>query len=162
MEASVATNGLEIRPMQPRDAERVAELALELGYKRSAEQVSHWIEELEAAQREQAAFVACAGGEAIGWIEVAMERRLQYEPYALIGGLVVKDGFRGHGVGKRLCEEAERWGRACGCRIIRVTSRSTREDTHRFYERDGYRRIKMSVVFEKPLAGNSLHPSKND
>jgi len=140
----------------------VAELALELGYKRSAEQVSHWIEELEAAQREQAAFVACAGGEAIGWIEVAMERRLQYEPYALIGGLVVKDGFRGHGVGKRLCEEAERWGRDSGCRIIRVTSRSTRKDTHRFYEHDGYRRIKMSVVFEKPLAGNSLHPSKND
>ena len=89
-----------------------------------------------------------------------MERRLQYEPYALIGGLVVKEGFRGHGVGKRLCEEAERWGRDCGCRIIRVTSRSTREDTHRFYERDGYRRIKMSVVFEKPLAGNSPHPSK--
>jgi hypothetical protein len=32
-----------------------------------------------------------------------------------------------------------------------VTSRSTREDAHRFYLRDGYERIKTSAVFEKVL-----------
>jgi len=32
---------------------------------------------------------------------------------------------------------------------MRVTSRSTRLDAHRFYLRDGYRALKTSQVFEK-------------
>jgi len=146
-----------IRAIAVEDAGAVTELVRQLGYERPASEVRRWIEELGKTRREQAAFVACAADEVIGWIEVSMERRLQTEPFAMIGGLVVKDGFRGSGVGKRLCEKAERWGRDCGSRTIRVTSRSTREATHRFYERDGYQRVKMSVVFEKPLAGTPTH-----
>ena len=38
-----------------------------------------------------------------------------------------------------------------GIAIVRVTSRSTRADAHRFYLRDGYTEIKMSKVFEKHI-----------
>jgi GNAT superfamily N-acetyltransferase len=69
----------------------------------------------------------------------------------MIGGLVVKQGVRGQRIGKRLCEEAEAWSRERGVSVVRVTSRSTRDDAHRFYLRDGYTDVKTSRVFEKVL-----------
>ena len=120
-----------------------------LGYRRPVEAVLHWIETLSAKEEGQAAFVACLRGEVVGWIEVSIERRLQTAPFALIGGLVVKDGVRGLGIGRRLCEQAEAWTWQRQMDTLRVTSRSAREDAHRFYLRDGYREVKTSLVFEK-------------
>jgi len=138
-----------VRRMERGDAGAVVELIEQLGYRRSAEDVLAWI---QAVQPEtQAAFVACVGDEIVGWIEVSLERRLQNAPFALIGGLVVRNGMRGMGIGRRLCEEAERWCVERGASTIRVTSRSTREDAHRFYLRDGYGLVKTSLVFEKQL-----------
>jgi GNAT superfamily N-acetyltransferase len=97
-------------------------------------------------------FVACVGDAVVGWVDVAITLRLQSQPFALIGGLVVKEGLRGQRIGKRLCEEAEAWSRAQGVGVIRVTSRSTREDAHRFYLRNGYTDVKTSRVFEKKLS----------
>ena len=98
-------------------------------------------------------FVACIAKDArlVGWIEVAITNHLQSGPFVLIGGLVVQDGLRGLGIGTRLCEEAETWAQTMGISIVRVTSRSTRTDAHRFYLRDGYTEIKTSKVFEKLL-----------
>lgn len=76
---------------------------------------------------------------------------LQSKPFALIGGLVVKDGMRGMRIGKKLCEQAEAWAREQGVQTVRVTSRSTRQDAHRFYLREGYSDVKTSRVFEKIL-----------
>jgi GNAT superfamily N-acetyltransferase len=136
--------------MEMADAVAAAELARQLGYERTVEQVRAWIDGLRG-RTEQAAFVAESGGEVVGWVEVSLERRLQSEIFGLIGGLVVKDGLRGRGTGRRLCARAEEWSREQGAKKIRVTSRSTREAAHRFYLRDGYRETKLSTVFEKVL-----------
>ena len=69
----------------------------------------------------------------------------------LIGGLVVQDGLGGLWISSRLCEEAEAWTRAQGISVLRVTSRSTRSDAHRFNLRDGYTEVKTSKIFEKRL-----------
>ena len=76
----------------------------------------------------------------------------------MIGGLVVSDRVRSRGIGRRLCERAEEWTRDQGLETLRVTSRSTREDAHRFYLRDGYREVKTSLVFEKPLTPETERP----
>lgn len=136
--------------MRETDAEAVAELTTQLGYGRNAEETRAWIRETSGGA-EQAAFVACVEGEVAGWIEVSVERRLQSEPFAMIGGLVVKDGERGRGIGRLLCQRAETWALALGLDKVRVTSRSTREGAHRFYLRDGYDLVKTSLVFEKKL-----------
>lgn len=149
--AKRGVSALVVRVLEAGDAEAVVELTGQLGYERSKAEVEKWIEGLDERAGTQTAFVACVGDEIAGWIEVSMERRLQTAPFALIGGLVVKDGMRGAGIGRRLCEEAERWSVGRGARVIRVTSRSTREDAHRFYQRDGYAMVKTSVVFEKKL-----------
>jgi len=144
-------NHLEIavRLIEPRDASAVSSLIQELGYKRSPQSVSEWIAGLGASGKE-AAFVACAGTEIVGWIEVSVQRRLQSAPFALIGGLVVKESFRGQGIGRRLCRHAEAWSWRQSIEKVRVTSRSSRADAHRFYTRDGYQTVKTSLVFEKP------------
>lgn len=140
---------LTIRPMEPGDAEAVAELTAQLGYERGVEDTRAWIAESGALAERQAAFVACLDGTVAGWIEVSIERRLQSAPFALIGGLVVDERIRGRGIGLRLLRQAEEWAWARGLDAVRVTSRSTRERAHQFYLRDGYESVKMSMVFEK-------------
>lgn len=132
-----------------RDTAEVAILVSQLGYQRNEAEVAQWIEAVQSRRDEQVAFVACLGNQVIGWIEICIEYRLQSAPYALIGGLVVKDGFRNHRVGLRLCERAERWTWEHGLTTLRVTSRSTRIDAHRFYLKNGYAQTKFSHVFEK-------------
>lgn len=149
-DGSQSDNRANIRRIREEDAETVAELVAQLGYQRTPEQVRCWVRDLESWP-EQATFVAELNGEVVAWIDVSLERRLQSEVFGLIGGLVVRDGLRGSGIGRRLCEQAEDWSRQHGAKKIRVTSRSTREAAHRFYLRDGYRQTKISMVFEKPL-----------
>jgi GNAT superfamily N-acetyltransferase len=144
-----------LRLIEPRDATEVALLAEQLGYTRSAEEIQVWIQDLAPGLGShadlQAAFVACLGDEVVGWVAVSIERHLQSEPHVLIGGLVVKEGIRGKGIGRRLCQHAEQWGRSRGVKKVRVTSRSTRPDAHRFYLQDGYEQVKTSLVFDKLL-----------
>ena len=145
---------LTIRRVKLADAEAVAALSGQLGYEASPEDLRQRISKLADCEDNQAVFVACMTGKdarLVGWIDVAITYHLQSEPFVLIGGLVVQDGLRGLGIGKRLCEEAEAWTRTRGISIVRVTSRSTRPDAHRFYLRDGYTEIKTSKVFEKLL-----------
>ena len=140
---------LVTRPIEPRDAPAVCALIQQLGYERPSDEVADWIESLGKHAQSQAAFVAELANEVIGWIEISIQHRLQSAPYTLVGGLVVKEGFRNQRVGLRLCEQAETWSWQRGVSVIRVTSRSTRVDAHRFYENNGYRLTKVSQIFEK-------------
>ena len=140
---------LLIRAIEPRDAAEVCILTHQLGYERSVDEIARWIDSLDDRLSMQAAFVAELRDEVVGWIEISVEHRLQSAAYALIGGLVVKDGFRNQKIGLRLCERAESWSWELGVAAVRVTSRSTRLDAHRFYENNGYHRVKVSAIFEK-------------
>ena len=140
---------LSIRTMEPRDADEVSVLIEQLGYERDADEARQWIEWMQTRRDRQIAFVACLGEQVIGWIEVFIEYRLQSPPFALIGGLVVKEGYRNQQVGLRLCEQAEKWTWEQGLTVLRVTSRSSRTGAHRFYLKNGYTATKVSQVFEK-------------
>jgi len=151
MSASEPNHDIQLRRIETGDATAVAALCAELGYQRFADEISDWITSLHVIGAERTAFVACSSG-VVGWIEISIARHLQSEPYALIGGLVVKQEVRSRGVGRLLCAQAEEWAREIGVSTIRVTSRHTRADAHRFYLRDGYAQLKTSLVFSKSLA----------
>ncbi len=142
---------MKIRTIAVEDSGVVAVLTRQLGYERSAAQIAEWIGALAGREHEQQAFVACMGDEVVGWIEVELQRHLQSDEFALIGGLVVKDGLRGAGIGRQLCRHAEKWAADKGVKLMRVTSRSTSERAHQFYLSDGYKQVKISCVFEKRL-----------
>jgi len=152
--ATTASNPrvLTVRTVEATDAASVAELCGQLGYPATTAAIEERIAWLLRCGDAQVALVACVDLRVVGWIEAIVERHLQSPPFALITGLVVLDGMRGLGVGRRLCEEVERWSREKRLSVVRVTSRSTREAAHRFYLRDGYRQVKTSVVFEKILS----------
>jgi GNAT superfamily N-acetyltransferase len=144
------SSSVSIRRLTVDDAEAAAALSGELGYPSPPEDLRERIEELSHTA-DRVAFAAVIDGQIVGWIDAAMERHLQYAASAVIGGLVVREDMRGMGVGRRLCVEVEAWARSKSVPIVRVRSQIKREDAHRFYLRDGYRKVKTSLVFEKPV-----------
>lgn len=150
MRADENHNKLVLRQLVADDASAVAELSGQLGYPGTIEELRGRIETM-ARSEDRVAIAALRDAELLGWIDAAVERHLQAEDTVVIGGLVVRESARGGGVGKRLCEEVERWARGHGFRRVRVRSQIKREDAHRFYLRDGYRQVKTSLVFEKDL-----------
>ena len=100
---------------------------------------------------DHALFVAESDGRLAGWLQVSFPRIFETPASAEIAGLVVDENRRGAGIGPLLLAAAEGWARNRGCRAIRVRSNVVRERAHRFYEREGYGRMKTEQVFEKPL-----------
>jgi GNAT superfamily N-acetyltransferase len=127
-------------------------LTAELGYERTPGEIRAWIHQRRS---DQVAFVARFNGEVVGWIEAAVEHRVQSPPYVLIGGLVVSQQVRGGGIGRQLCGRVEAWSSDRGVNTVRVTSRSTRAEAHRFYLQNGYETVKTSMVFEKRVRNNN-------
>jgi GNAT superfamily N-acetyltransferase len=149
--ATTATNAPVIRPVEISDARLVAELSGQLGYEATEEQMRQRVARLAGREDRHIVLVACVDGSVVAWIEAALEDHLQSEPFAIITGLVVGDGTRSSGIGKLLCQSVEQWAREQGVKVLRVTSRSTRERAHQFYLRDGFSIVKTSLVFEKKL-----------
>jgi GNAT superfamily N-acetyltransferase len=140
---------VSLRSAQPADIAQITWLTRQLGYERTSEQIAASLNRINIRPDIQAVFVAETGGRVVGWIEVSLQLRLQSPPFALIGGFIVSDEMRGRGIGRQLCEAAEQWSWERGVQMLRVTSRSTRTDAHRFYLRAGFRQTKTSHVFEK-------------
>jgi GNAT superfamily N-acetyltransferase len=134
------------------DVPALAELAGELGYPSSAEQVGERFRRLLDHPELHGVFVAeGADGVAAAWVHVFVSLRLESEPFAEIGGLVVGAASRGGGVGVAMVRCAEAWARGRGLARLRVRSNVIRERAHRFYERVGFARLKEQVVLVKEL-----------
>ncbi len=142
---------LSFRQLTSDDSAAAAELSSQLGYPNSPDDLRQRIEETSRSA-DRVAFAAVLDGQIVGWIDAAIERHLQSSACAVIGGLVVRDDARGLGIGRRLCLEVEDWARSQSIPVVRVRSQIKREDAHRFYLRDGYSKVKTSLVFEKRLS----------
>ena len=143
-------DSLRIRTIVPEDAEAAAELSAQLGYVCDTTEMRTRIDRLTLLPH-RAVFVAELEGTIAGWVDASLECHLQSEDVVVIGGLVVKDGIRGHGIGWQLCQAVEAWGRDLGVKKIRVRSQIKRSEAHRFYLQRGYEQVKTSAVFEKSL-----------
>jgi GNAT superfamily N-acetyltransferase len=147
---SQGNNLLSVRRLEVNDAEAAAELCSQLGYPSSPADLCKRIEE-RSRSTDSVAFAAVLDGQVVGWIDAFIEHHLQGSASVVIGGLVVRDGMRGMGIGKHLCLEIEDWARTKSIPLVRVRSQIKREDAHRFYLRDGYQKVKTSLVFEKTV-----------
>ena len=139
---------MNVRQAIASDAAALAALSTQLGYPAQPEEAA---ERLSALGPGDAVLVAEDGGAVLGWIHVCGIRFFQSAPVAEIGGLVVDEAARGRGVGRLLLEAAVRWAAEQGYGKLRVRSNVIREDAHRFYEREGFRRVKTQAVFDRRL-----------
>jgi GNAT superfamily N-acetyltransferase len=144
-------NEIVIRPATPDDAAAIGRLAAQLGYTVLESDVNRRLAEL-VRQTDHEVYVAAAPGkEMVGWIHLYIDHSLLHGPLVALGGIVVDEAYRGKGIGHRLMEQAETWGRARGCTAVYLKSNVIRHEAHAFYESMGYRNVKTQYAFRKAL-----------
>jgi GNAT superfamily N-acetyltransferase len=140
-----------VRLAQPRDSDRIADLAGQLGYPSTGEEVRKRLSQMQGA-RQYAVFVAeHPVGQIAGWIGLYVFRAVELEAAAEISGLIVDEDVRSGGIGKMLIDAAEEWARRAGCHVISVRSNDKRDRAHRFYTSNGYAHVKTQKEFRKKL-----------
>lgn len=142
---------VRIRTMRLEDSAAVAELATQLGYPSTAEQIERRFATIREAPDAQVWVAENAEGAVVGWLHLYGTRQIESEPYAEIGGLVVEETARGRGIGRALMETAEASARERGYAVVRVRSNVIRTQTHEFYKGLGYEVVKSQVRFRKKL-----------
>ncbi len=148
--ASIAFVG-KIRPAQPLDHARIAELAGQLNYPSTADEIERRLHGIKSLA-EAAVFVAeLETGEIAGWLAVFVYRTVEADARAEVSGVVVDERFRSQRVGERLLAHAEEWARENGCQAIGLRSNVMRGRAHAFYERHGYAHVKTQKAFRKQL-----------
>lgn len=144
-----------IRPPRPHDYARLADLAGQLSYPSTAEEIAQRLAVMAGSQ-DHAVFVAeTEGGEIAGWIAVFISRGLEVNPRGEISGLIVDERFRSQSVGKHLLKRAEEWTREQGCDMVGLRSNVIRDRAHAFYLREGYEHTKSQKTFRKKLPPKS-------
>jgi GNAT superfamily N-acetyltransferase len=139
------------RKLQPGDEVRLAELAGQLGYPSTPEQIRVRLEKMQDPN-EHAVYVAeMSDGYVAGWIGVSIFRAVEVDCCVEITGLIVDQEIRSRGIGKVLIDAAEQWARQRGCDAIRVRSNVIRDRAHLFYQRNGYECVKTQVSLHKDL-----------
>jgi len=138
-----------VRTATAADAEELARLSGELGYPSTASQVHGRLSLLDDSER--TLLVAVAGGRLAGFIDVHVQRVVEADPYAEVGGLVVSAKHRGRGLGAALLTAAATWARERGLAVMWIRANLAREGAHEFYPAAGCRHVKDQRVYEYPL-----------
>jgi len=140
---------ITIRLAKEGDVEALAELAGQLGYPSTSQQVLDRLRVLLARPDENAVFVADQDGQLLGWVHAHIYRLLVDDPEVEIGGLIVDQTVRGQGIGEQLMQAAETWAKKMGCSSVYLRSNTIRTPAHEFYKRIGYEIIKSQYAFRK-------------
>ena len=142
---------MTVRSANADDAERLAELSEVLGYPVEPEVIRRRLERL-LVKRDHVVFVAEVPPALVaGWIHAAEQDILEVGRSGEILGLVVAADRRGEGIGRRLVERVERWAAERGLERVSVRSNVTRGESHPFYERTGYVRVKTQHAYRKSI-----------
>ena len=140
-----------IRLAETQDEKNIAFLSNQLGYPCSVGATRQFLIDLNQDPN-HAVLVAVSDDYGVtGWVHVFKTKRLFIDPFAELGGLVVKEGSRGSGVGKSLLAAAEKWAIDQDCREMRVRSNIIRTEANDFYLGQEYQDNKKQTVFIKSL-----------
>jgi GNAT superfamily N-acetyltransferase len=151
----MSPDGPRIRPVTSEDAAAVAALSGQLGYPVAAEAIAARLERLLGREDQLVLAAVADDGELAGWIHAAEQDLVEAERRCEILGLVVDGRRRRGGIGRGLVAEAERWAASRGLRQMSVRSNVAREESHPFYEAQGYGRVKTQQVYRKPIGGST-------
>ena len=143
--------GTTIRRAHSSDASRLAALSGELGYPAGVQEITDRLARLSDRDTDVIFVATTAADEVLGWLHGAEQELLESGRRCEILGLVVGEGARGQGVGRRLVEAVEAWARGRGLGRMTVRSNVARSDSHPFYERLGYARSKTQHAYGKAL-----------
>lgn len=140
---------IQVRRATPADAARLAALSAELGYPASAEVLAQRLGDLLGHEDQIVLVAEEPPAEVVGWVHGADQQLLESGRRCELLGLVVDSRVRGRGVGRRLVAAVEEWAVARGLEQMAVRSNVARSESHPFYERLGYARVKTQHAYRK-------------
>jgi GNAT superfamily N-acetyltransferase len=152
MAQATSNETITIRPAALAEAAQLAQLACQLGYPATSEQVASRLQEI-LRDAEHIVFVAeeRPSAKIVGYIEIFPFRTIAADPRIEIASLVVDNSRRSRGIGRLLVDHAEEWARTHGFNQSGLRSNVIRDRAHLFYENLGYRVNKTQKSFRKPL-----------
>jgi GNAT superfamily N-acetyltransferase len=132
------------------DAAVLANLTAQLGYHCSPKEI---LERLIPYQNKShgVVLVAVLDDKVVGWISLNTVRYFYVKPFIEVSGFVVEEKERNKGIGKRLLRDAEAWTGEQGYKRIRIRTNVLRLEAHRFYENNGYKKVKEQKVYMKEI-----------
>jgi len=136
------------------DADRVAELCGVLGYPVTGDLMAERLARVLDNSEDTVLVAVLPSGKVIGWLHASERQLLEMGRYAEIMGLVVDASHRGLGVGRELIARAEAWTAARGLSDLHVRSNVVRLESHPFYQRLGYLKVKTQHAYRKALSTN--------
>ena len=145
---------VRVRLARPDDWPAVADLLVELGRgvaNGTAQNQTHRLQFAGHLRRLEVVSLAAERGDRIvGVLDMEYHQRLgDHRPQARVNDLVVTEAERGEGVGRVLLSRAEELARKRGCFRLALVTAGWREETHRFYRREGW--SDYGRWFVKPL-----------
>lgn len=148
---------IRIRPAVPEDADAITHTFLESAeYHASLDPERYWIPSAEMiAERYRQGqqhphdavgitLVATVGAEVVGFVDVRLEQSMdvmhQEMTYCFIADIAVSLLHQNHGIGERLMQAAEEWGRGQGAQFASLQYLAANTRAGEFYQRRmGYR-----------------------
>ena len=134
-------NELCIRDAQQADAIPIATLLAELGYPNNSDFVREKIQTLSASTADRVLLAATAS-EVTGFITLHFIPMFHAQGNCCrVTAIVVAQGYRRQGIGRKLLRAAEEIARAEKCDRVEITTADRREKAHEFYHRVGYSEV---------------------
>ena len=141
---------MEIRYATEKDLCALVLLMKELGYTVDEGLIEERLEKIR--QRNGRVFVAVGEVEnVVGCVHAFIDLRLAEGEVGEIVSLVVKQDFRGQGIGKKLLLKAIGWVRETGCAKVKIRANTVRENAHDFYKQHGFEEVKSQKIFQAEL-----------
>lgn len=157
---------IEIRPAAPKDAEGIADIFVESAAYHVALDPERYstpaVKTISARYREgrqhpadsyteATTLVAVCSGEIIGFIDVRLEQSpdaMHKEiTYCHISEIAVRSGHQNQGIGGRLLQTAEEWGRKMGAQFASLEFHAENARAGLFYQgRMGYRPASVTAI----------------
>ena len=144
---------MTLRSAVATDADRLAKLSEELGYPVDSAVIRGRLDRLLARPEHIVLVADSPANEVVGWIHAAEHDVLESGKFCEILGLVVATEYRGKAIGWGLVERVEQWALERGLKEVAVRSNVARMESHPFYERAGYVRIKTQHAYRKRIQG---------
>jgi GNAT superfamily N-acetyltransferase len=146
---------LVIRAATSRDAQAISPLIADLGYPATPAETTARLDRVLGTPGHRVLVAESHDKKIIGWVHVFGAVRVESDPFAELGGLVVAKKFRGCGAGTRLVNAAGTWASVNGFSKLRIRSRTERSGAHAFFESLGFAFFKNQKIFERPTKENS-------
>jgi len=126
-------------------------ITLESDFKENPERMAQGFQLLLSDPNTRRVFVARTKGKVVGMCTG------QLFPSSVEGGLVlliedfiVHESMRSRGVGKRLIQAVEHWGREKGAKRFQLFADRDKARAHQFYKQQGWSESSLTYLFKRP------------